>query len=79
MSNSTQATQRKKTSMPLVDLANYHQANIDRLEAIKREADQNEDDAAGNPTYNDEWDESMQQKLNGHYENLGKLNGILEA
>lgn len=79
MSNSTQATQRKKTSMPLVDLANFYQSNIDRLETIKREADQNEDDADGNPNYNDEWDESMQMELNGHYENLSKLNGILEA
>lgn len=79
MSNSTQATQRKKKSMPLVDLANFYQSNIDRLETIKREADQNEDDADGNPIYNDEWDESMQMELNGHYENLSKLNGILEA
>lgn len=75
----TETQKRKKSGIPLANLANYHQAQIDRLERVKREADQNENDDAGNPTYNDEWNVSLQGELDGHYRNLNKLNRVLES
>lgn len=38
-------------------------ARIDELEEIKMAADQNEDGADGNPTYNDEWDDELADEL----------------
>lgn len=62
-----------KSGNPLESIAGFYGREIEILEHAKREADQNESDADGNPTYNDDWSEADQEKLNTYRNELKQL------